>query len=62
MKFIYTLPFLITGVLFSQVGIGIDIPSSNQSTLLNVNSSNKGLLAPRVKFTSTCNLPLVKNT
>ncbi len=53
MKFIYTLPFLITGVLFSQVGIGIDIPSSNQSTLLNVNSSNKGLLAPRVKFTST---------
>ncbi len=43
--------FIATGVSYSQVGIGTEIP--DESAILDVTSTNKGVLLPRVELTST---------
>ena len=51
-KFIYIIAFISSiNLINAQVGIGLETPAS--SAMLEVTSTNKGVLYPRVELTST---------
>ena len=51
--------FLFTSGLYAQVGIGTTAPGS--SAILDINSSDKGVLFPQVQLTSTVDVSTVNN-
>lgn len=54
MKKIVFIVFLLSGQIYSQVGVGTDSPHS--STILHLESSNKGLLIPRLSKSERDNI------
>lgn len=58
-KYLLLSPLLISMTMFSQVGIGTTSP--DPSSILDIRSSNSGLLVPRVNLTSTTDAITIPN-
>jgi len=52
-KISFIIPFLFAGLSFTEAQIGIGIPAPNTNAELDVTSTNKGVLLPRIALIST---------